>query len=349
MKNLCTIFLGKTDATSLAALGKLKNAFNHTAFFKLFSSLFIALFMLFSGNGSGQNVSTYCFVSSSGTYSVISGSAFTLGGGNADDGYSSLTPIGFNFTYAGTVFTQFSLSTNGYLQLGTLASSTTDYTPLSTLPNCIAFCAGNGKNNSGTSYITLGTAPNRVLTIQLDNWYVYNGNTTNTLTLQVKLYETTNNVQIIYSTSAHTDTETRQVGLTGATVSDFNDRTTTTNWNASTAGIANTATMTWSASIYPAVGQTYTWSPAPGITTQPSTASQNVCPNGSAIPLSIVAAGATGYQWYSNTVASNSGGTLISGATSSSYTPSTAVNGTLYYYCVVSNACSTVPVMFQEQ
>lgn len=39
------------------------------------------------------------------------------------------------------------------------------------------------------------------------------------------------------------------------------------------------------------------------------------------------------YQWYSNTTKSNTGGTVISGATSASYTPSTSTLGTLYYYC----------------
>ena len=54
--------------------------------------------------------------------------------------------------------------------------------------------------------------------------------------------------------------------------------------------------------------------------------------------LSILALG-TGlsYQWYSNTSASNTGGSLISGATSSSYLPPSATIGVKYYYCVVSN------------
>ena len=45
------------------------------------------------------------------------------------------------------------------------------------------------------------------------------------------------------------------------------------------------------------------------------------------------------YQWYSNTTDSNSGGTLLSGATSTSYTiPTSLTMGTYYYYCVVSSA-----------
>ena len=77
------------------------------------------------------------------------------------------------------------------------------------------------------------------------------------------------------------------------------------------------------------------------ITTHPSSASQNICVGGTPTALTVGATG-TGitYQWYSNATASNSGGTLISGATSRSYTPSTASSGTLYYYVEVT---STIP------
>ena len=49
----------------------------------------------------------------------------------------------------------------------------------------------------------------------------------------------------------------------------------------------------------------------------------------------------TGYQWYSNTTASNAGGTPITGATDSSYTIPTGkpAGTTEYYYCVVTATC----------
>ncbi|MEL1240608.1 T9SS sorting signal type C domain-containing protein [Flavobacterium flavipallidum] len=70
-----------------------------------------------------------------------------------------------------------------------------------------------------------------------------------------------------------------------------------------------------------------------------STAGQTVC-GGSFGPISVSAYG-TGltYQWYSNTTASNSDGTSISGATSNVYTPSSASSGTKYYYCVINSSC----------
>jgi hypothetical protein len=77
----------------------------------------------------------------------------------------------------------------------------------------------------------------------------------------------------------------------------------------------------------------------PVINTQPSSAIQNLCLNSASTALSVAATG-TGtitYQWYSNASPSNSGGTLISGATSSSYSPPTTVAGTKYYYVVATN------------
>ena len=46
------------------------------------------------------------------------------------------------------------------------------------------------------------------------------------------------------------------------------------------------------------------------------------------------------YQWYSNVLNSNAAGILITGATSSTYTPSVATSGLVYYYCVVSQGAA---------
>jgi quinol monooxygenase YgiN len=50
--------------------------------------------------------------------------------------------------------------------------------------------------------------------------------------------------------------------------------------------------------------------------------------------------GTLSYQWYSNTESSNSGGTIILGATNASYSAPTDAVGTIYYYCVVTNTNS---------
>ena len=74
-----------------------------------------------------------------------------------------------------------------------------------------------------------------------------------------------------------------------------------------------------------------------------STATQTQCINGTFTPITVTATGVgLTYQWYSNTTASTSGGSLISGATNSNYTPSAVTTGTLYYYCIVTGTCGTV-------
>ena len=86
---------------------------------------------------------------------------------------------------------------------------------------------------------------------------------------------------------------------------------------------------------------------APVISVQPSTTVQNVCQNGPVATLSVTAtAGSgsiTGYQWYITTNNNNTSGAAIPFATSSTYTPSSANLGTIYFYCKItnSNGCST--------
>lgn len=81
---------------------------------------------------------------------------------------------------------------------------------------------------------------------------------------------------------------------------------------------------------------------ASAITTQPSTTAQNLCINGITSSLSVTATGlGISYQWYRNTTALTSGGTLIAGATNAVYMPSNSLVGTTYYYCVVGNSCTS--------
>ncbi|WP_431158218.1 PKD domain-containing protein [Winogradskyella poriferorum] len=84
------------------------------------------------------------------------------------------------------------------------------------------------------------------------------------------------------------------------------------------------------------------------VTTQPIP-TQSVCNGGTAEALSIAISGGIGaesYQWYSNTVNANTGGTLIPGATTPTYTPPAyTATGTYYYYLEISyvaNGCTGV-------
>jgi len=80
-----------------------------------------------------------------------------------------------------------------------------------------------------------------------------------------------------------------------------------------------------------------TVNPTPIISTQPI--SSEICLSGTATLLEVAYQNGTGtpnYQWFSNTTDTNSGGSLITGATNASYDPPTDAVGTIYYYAVIS-------------
>jgi hypothetical protein len=75
------------------------------------------------------------------------------------------------------------------------------------------------------------------------------------------------------------------------------------------------------------------------VATQPSANNQSVILGGTPTSLSVLSSDPSAtYQWYSNTVKSNSGGTMLNGETGTTYTPNTTVEGTLYYYAVITKA-----------
>lgn len=86
----------------------------------------------------------------------------------------------------------------------------------------------------------------------------------------------------------------------------------------------------------------------PTLSTQPL-ASQTLCQGSIPQDLEIIATGGIGsiytYQWYSNTTNSNSGGTIISGATANIFTPPTNNVGAEFYYAIVTQTnpgCSVI-------
>jgi hypothetical protein len=102
---------------------------------------------------------------------------------------------------------------------------------------------------------------------------------------------------------------------------------------------ATTAVVT----VEHAGGESAVEAEAPTINVQPASSAytQNIGATALSVSASKSDEGTLSYQWYSNTVNSNSGGTIVSGATSSSYTPLTTTVGTKYYYVIVTNTLDT--------
>jgi hypothetical protein len=218
-------------------------------------------------------VNLYNFAQTSGTYTAITGTTLSGSTASTDDTNFPLQNIGFSFVYNGTSYTQVGISANGYVCFGTV-SSTYYSNVLGSLPNVVAICSADLLGNAsghGIQVLTSGAVGSRIFTVQFTNWGVYSTGL-NEYNFQLKLYETTNAVQIIYGSCGIITSGTRQVGLRGILATDFKNRSTTTNWAATSAGTAVSSTCSVSLLIKPASGLTFTWTPS-AVTSPPACAS----------------------------------------------------------------------------
>jgi hypothetical protein len=189
-------------------------------------------------------------------------------------------PIGFNFLYNGTVFDVFGVHANGWISFGqasltpcvnmNTSSTSNAISATSTAPaalqNRVSALGRNLVSQTGgsISYGTYGTTPNRTLVIQWKNYH-RSGTTGESYNFQIRLYETTNVVEFAYGpfTVVYVGATHPQVGLRGTANTDFFNRTTTTDWTATSSGAMNNTTCTLSTTVYPASGQTFRFTPPP--------------------------------------------------------------------------------------
>ena len=169
--------------------------------------LFFLIAMVFSSITWGQSLANYTYsTNTSGSLDPMIGATSFAGSGAIVSGYnddnaSGLANIGFNFDFMGTLYTQFSVNSNGQMRLGsTIVASNASIAASAPL---IAPMAGD--NSAGLagdldpiSYVVTGTAPNRILKIQWKNFNIQYSSTATGGNMQVWLYETTGNIDMIY-------------------------------------------------------------------------------------------------------------------------------------------------------
>jgi fibronectin-binding autotransporter adhesin len=208
--------------------------------------------------------------------------------------------------------------------------------------------------NSNTAYVTIDNvqitgsivAPTITTSVSsLSNFSACSGSNSASQNFTVSGTNLTNDIvltppsgyEISLSSGSGYTTSTLTLSQSGGTVASTTiyARTTTAASGSPSGNISCTSTGATQKDV--ATGSATVSSP-PSISSHPSTSAQSTCINGTAFTALSVTASGTGlsYQWYSNASNSNTGGTSISGATSSSYTPVNTSAGTLYYYCVVS-------------
>lgn len=308
---------------------------------KIYAAILSLFALLFWNSNSNAQVNLYGFVQTSNTYTPIAGGTTVIA--SPWDDNTATASIPFIFTFNGIGYNSVTVSSNGFLSFGATAPGTTNYVPISSATGYAGAVAPFGRDlisaSNAITQTTLGSAPNRQFVVQWNNIQRYNGGATvgDALNFQIILNETSNSVQVMYGSCVATSTTamTSQVGLRGATNADFNNRSTTTDWNATIPGGTNAATCTSSNTVMPASGLTFTWlPPGPcvpgslngGTTTGPAGA---VCP-GTNFTLAVTGASfGTGltFQWetspdgttWSNAPGTSTGQTYTTNITTNTY------------------------------
>lgn len=235
-------------------------------------------------NAEAQVATNYNFTTSSNPYIPITGGITPFGAGDDDNYY--LDSIGFQFYYNGASFNQVWTNTNGFIKLGDASTppSSTYYAgpPISLNANCISALCNDLMGQLATRATSeirmerIGTAPYRVYVVQFKDWSSYPGDATTSgeyYNFQIRLNENDGNgfVDIQYGNVTTTNwvaftARPSQVGISGATVNDFNIRTNTASyitWDSSLAGTLNTDGMGFYTGCKPSIGTTFSWNIAP--------------------------------------------------------------------------------------
>ena len=242
---------------------------------------------------------SYSFTQSSTSYSSIGtgtspGASFT-GVGIATNAVSAAITLPFAFTFNGVAETQIIISNNGFITFGATAPTTTNYNPISATTSYGGAIAGYGFNlvNSPVvgatpdiTYTTIGSSPSRTFIVEFKD-LGRTGITGDRMNFQIRLSETTNEINIVYGTWAATTTTTAvadfgMVGLRGSANTFYNARQVNTatphNTWATSGSAANNGLVSWqtqgvlgsadgpnnmryNSTFLPTSGQVYTWTP----------------------------------------------------------------------------------------
>lgn len=219
----------------------------------------ILLILLFVTCGSlvAQIQNYYTFSTAMDFYTAITGTAVpTILGDNV---LSAPIDIGFSFPYGTSYYTQVKMSSNGFLALGSTATSSGQTNSLigTTLCPVVAPLWDNlSLTGGGAAYLTEGNAPNRIFTAQWSNCR-WNNNSNSTFNFQAKLYET-GIIELIYGSSTGNPTQaSASIGINMSPGAAGNFYSVTPGANASASSTTEMATIT----AFPGNGTVYNFEP----------------------------------------------------------------------------------------
>ncbi|MCD6012937.1 MAG: C-terminal target protein [Flavipsychrobacter sp.] len=333
-------------------------------------------------------VNTYTFASSTGTYTPLSGGTALKPPGSSISGsgwfcqnFNVVMP--FVFYYNGIGYSDLYVNSNGYLTFGKPALSnraaphsindgqdgsicafaaTASYGWTGGALGAVKLgCAMDRANSNPIRYSTLGSAPNRVFVVEWTDCYgtaayfLSTGTGSETVTFQIRLSESTNNIDIVYNTSSTSVSRSSNtglyptVGLLGASTIDFNLLSGSSFSSVTNNTFSNTVNIVFEATSGITAGTTFTFTPPSGL--QPTSCSG--APSGVvAIATHGITCGPVGlglinlplttglnFKWQSSNTGLPGSWSDISGASG----PSCVVTptATTYYQCVVGCGSGT--------
>lgn len=201
--------------------------------------------------------------------------ATTLIGPGIDDAPVAAVPIGFNFTYCGTVYTDFSASPDGFIRLGATTATaqfTNTTTSATNIPKLFPFWDDMATGTTGAVTTVLTGTPGSQ--IRVVDWFVTvpratggpaNGH------FQLWMYEGTNVIEFRYDVGNTSTTQTASIGINGPLGTNFISVT------GSNSTASNTAANDANNAI-PGSNRLYRFTPGPGT---PITASNfSITPSG---------------------------------------------------------------------
>ena len=273
---------------------KLHSMKNFTIIKNIRFTLITALLLSFSFTISQAQLGTYVFAQSSESYtplttpSVLATATANTGAASIDNVIFNLTSTAWNFPFQFNYIpvTQINVSSNGFITFGAVApaisGSTTGFTPISAVTaydGCASamgrdlnayFISGNASQTGELSYKVIGVTPNRKFVVQYKNFRPQSSGTVfgQVFNFQIRLCETTNNIEIVYGTVTPSSTNSVQVGLRGPIGSPtvfLNRKVTngTNTWNTSVTGTLNTDVCAYATGFFPATGLVYRFGPPP--------------------------------------------------------------------------------------
>jgi|GEM_PF-1517032 len=179
-------------------------------------------------NAAADGGSNYAVTSIAHNLLTPSGSPTIIWNTTTDDAVSSAIALPFTFSYYGQNITQFTASTNGFIELGgaSLISALTAQTlPNTTTPNNVIALSWRDLKVDITAnpaayirYFVNGTAPNRIMVIEYNAVsYYYSSASIGNVTGQIRLYESDSHIEVHVATNDAGNNLSKTLGIENST------------------------------------------------------------------------------------------------------------------------------------